>query len=245
MANYEFTKDNVCLADLQDHINESGLFTPIVVDYILIEDGDQITISMTGVLSETQESLLETLVNNYVCEDSDPNENGSDQVIIEDDEPASTATVWSSERIIQEIESRIADSVYYTDKLSESCTTSGAYSNFHTLDLSGAPNGLYRLGFTCEMIGVKYYYWDWDDSSGIGDDNGENKSSYRGYVRLYDMTHDHTIYEFLTPTGSVAKITDFSYYTILPNTVLAIQWKSRSGKNIVIRNAKIEARRIN
>lgn len=114
---YDFVRLDVCLPDLQAQINNSGFFDPIVCEYILVEDGDQVTVSMSAALSEAQETQLETLVDNHVCDGSgtvvtppDPEQDEDDSGnYVVDDSSTSTDNLWTSEQTQNAINTALVD----------------------------------------------------------------------------------------------------------------------------------------
>ena len=63
---YEYTIRMTCPAELTSSINASGQFSQ-TCEYVLVEDQDQVTVSMTGPLTEAEQTILEQLVMNYTC----------------------------------------------------------------------------------------------------------------------------------------------------------------------------------
>lgn len=65
MVFYDFTYNLLCPSDFAETVNQSGFSH--ICEYVLVEDGDQVRIAMSGSLSESEESQLENLLLNYTC----------------------------------------------------------------------------------------------------------------------------------------------------------------------------------
>ncbi len=87
---YEYTKLDVCPSALTTELNLSGNFS-VLCEYVLIEDRDQVTISMVGPLTSPEEVILESMVMAHICaprpseeeeEEHPPGDQSSDGVVI-------------------------------------------------------------------------------------------------------------------------------------------------------------------
>ena len=104
---YEYTIFMTCPAELTASINGSGSFSQ-TCEYVLVEDQNQVSVSMTGPLSEAEQTTLENYVMNYTCSAA-PSETEEDQSPPGETDPNTGETVSYAEMCFMFAESQITN----------------------------------------------------------------------------------------------------------------------------------------
>lgn len=258
---YEFTKTDVCIPDLQVQINNSGLFDPIVAEWGLIEDSDQVSISMSDTISEVQEAQLENLVANHVCDDSghtdepdlseDPTD--VDNFPVDDTQTASTDVLWTSDKIQQQIDTAMLDTdlgpEYNMVSEIRTETSSKSWQTKMSLPITNLPNGEYLVSWFYEVNIDRCKYGEFLI---LYNPTGNDKDSYGDYYKYYNndsITDKPEVIDYGIRGGGDKHLYDclngFRQMTLSGDINIELWFRSTSNhKKIKIRNARLHVRRI-